>query len=295
MRVLLTGGTGFLGTWLVERLSRSHEIVCLVRPGRKVPAGVAAVEMDLAKGVRRIQLPAQIDCVIHLAQSAHYQEFPTRADDIHAINVAATVALAEYAIAAGAGMFLFTSSGNVHEPYDGRLAEDAPLHPASYYGSTKAAAELMLASFAPYMTCCAARLWFLYGPGQTNRLMPRLIANISEGRPVLLQGRGDGLRLAPTFVDDAAEALVAAIEQRWSGVYNVASPHVASLRTISDCIGRMVGRKPVFKRLPGRAPHPLVPVLAKLEKTYGLERFRMLEEGLHETIASASLRPARRT
>lgn len=286
MRVLLTGGSGFIGTRLAKRLCEAHELYCVVRQtGVPLPSGTIPVAADLAAEFPPDCLPARIDAVLHLAQSPDYRSFPERAGSMFAINTAATAALLEYALAAGASHFVLASTGTIYEPYVGRLAEDASVAPTSYYSATKLAAEALIRGWQGRFPACALRLFFPYGPGQTGRLISELVERIRSGLAVTLDGCGDGLILTPTFVDDIAAVFEAALNAAWNGVFNVAAPHPVGLRQLADQIGHVIGKEPRFARSGASvAPH-IVPELGRLAERFDLQRFRPLPAGLMETVA----------
>jgi UDP-glucose 4-epimerase len=289
VKILLTGASGFIGVRVARRLAAAHQVYCVVRRADAlVPAQANSIVFDLAApGHGRLSdaLPGRIDAVLHLAQSRHYREFPEQAGAIFAVNTAATAALLEYAAEAGAARFVLASTGTVYEPYGGRLAEDAPVAPVSFYSATKLAAEALLQGWRSRLGCCALRLFFPYGPGQTGRLVPQLVERIRSKTAVTLDGGGDGLVLAPTFVDDIAAVFEAALDGEWNGIFNVAAPHPVSLRHLAEEIGRVIGVEPRF--IPsGAAQAPrIVPELGRLSECYDMSRFRPLAVGLAETLA----------
>jgi nucleoside-diphosphate-sugar epimerase len=282
---LLTGASGFIGARLAARLAPAHRLYCVVRQeDSALPPAATPVVADLAAGLHRGGLPRQIDAVVHLAQSRHYRDFPEHADELYAVNTAATAALLEYAAEIGAGRFVLASTGTVYEPYGGRLAEDVALSPTSFYSATKLAAEVLMQAWRSRLSVCALRLFFPFGPGQTARLVPRLVERIRAGRAVTLDGDGDGLMLVPTFVDDVAAVFEAALDGGWNGVFNVAAPRPASLREVALAIGTIIGVEPRFERS-GVAHAPrIVPELCRLAERFDMSRFRPLETGLAATV-----------
>jgi nucleoside-diphosphate-sugar epimerase len=286
VKILLTGASGFIGARLASRLAMAHQVYCVVRRADvAVPPGSLPVVVDLAAGLNRDALPARIDAVLHLAQSHHYRDFPEHAGEIFTVNTAATAALLEYAAVAGASRFVLASTGTVYEPYGGRLAEDEPLAPVSYYSATKLAAEALLQGWRSRIGSCALRLFFPYGPGQTGRLVPQLVERMRSGGAVTLDGGGDGLVLVPTFVDDVAAVFEAALDGEWNGVFNVAAPHPVSLRQLAEEIGWIIGVEPRFTPSGAATAPRIVPELARLAEHYDLSQFRPLAVGLAEAVA----------
>jgi nucleoside-diphosphate-sugar epimerase len=285
VKILLTGATGFIGSRLAARLGPAHRLYCTVRRGdAALPPGAVPVVIDLAGDLRRQGLPNHVDAVLHLAQSRHYTDFPAHAGELYAVNTAATAGLLEYGAEAGARRFVLASTGTVYEPYLGRLAEDMPAAPTSFYSATKLAAEALMQGWRGRIGACALRLFFPYGPGQTGRLIPRLVERIRAQRAVTLDGCCDGLVLVPTFVDDVAAVFEAALADDWDGIFNVAAPRAVSLRELALAIGRVIHVEPRFEHT-GVAQAPrVVPELRRLAERFDLSRFRPLEAGLAEAV-----------
>jgi nucleoside-diphosphate-sugar epimerase len=250
---------------------------------------VRRIETDLAApGFTRL-LPTA-DAVIALAQSGNFRNFPREAGEIFAVNVAAQLALLQWARELGVRRFVYASSGGIYgaraRPFvqeTDLLAVDSPL---GFYLGTKLCAEVIFQNFRQFFdTAVILRPFFVYGPGQrTDMLIPRLIESVRIGRPIQLQGES-GLRLNPIFVEDAAAAFTAALALEGCHVLNVAGPDVLSLREIGEAIGRRVRREPVFERVPG-TPSDYV---ANTEAARTLLRMPQtpFEEGLARTVAGA--------
>src|SRR5689334_13731859 len=78
-RILITGATGFLGTRLVDRLSTDNEVWILSRKPQSVKRQVHWLCQDLAEQHWHVELPKEIDAIIHLAQSSYFRDFPENA------------------------------------------------------------------------------------------------------------------------------------------------------------------------------------------------------------------------
>lgn len=204
MTTLITGTTGFVGSHLLAAIEDAQ-----------------AFPADLTQPLP--ELPAA-ECVIHCAGVM---------DDVsrmRAVNVEGTARLVEAAVA-GVQRFLFLSTGGV--------TGDGP------YAQTKAEAEAIVLRAREKMEVHVLRLFFPYGPGQRpQRLMPRLIANVREGKNVMIEGDG-GPRLSLTFIDDVVEAIVRMRDVAGSHVVDVGAPAVA-LRDVAWKIGDLVQRNVQF-------------------------------------------------
>jgi nucleoside-diphosphate-sugar epimerase len=286
MRVLVTGATGFIGQRVVRRLAQdNHEIYGLVRESARALPHCTPVVWDIGVARRPANLPARLDAVVHAAQSRNYRNFPADALEITSVNVAGTVALLDYAAGIGVGRFCLISSGTVYEPYGGELKEDAALDPPGILGASKLAAETVARPYGALFPLAILRLFFPYGPGQQDRLVPDLIGRLRGGRPIQIAPDGEGLRLVPTFVDDIAEVIVSALTESWRGTLNVSAPTAVSIRRLAETIAGMLGARPHFEMVEQHSPN-VVPHLDRLGARFDLGRFTSLEYGLRQTIAA---------
>lgn len=278
MRILITGATGFVGRHLAHALS-GHEIHAVVRPGSEI-GDIATVPWDMVEPMPP-NLPDRVDCVVILTQSSRYRDFPDGSADMVSVNVSATMQMADYARKAGAGALIFASTGSVYEPFDGTLTEDCAGKPDVFYATTKLAAEIMLRPYRQFFDVAIMRLFYVYGPGQTDRLIPNLIEKVAMGMPIVMAEEGPVI--TPTYIDDTVRVFKSAIEEKWAGIFNVAHPQAYSLRDIVTMIGRLLDRPANVVSEEGTPP-VIQPDLRRLSGHVSLEDFSSLESGLSKTI-----------
>lgn len=252
-RVLIAGGSGLLGSHLLALLGPEVELHLIGRRANSVASNAKFHTLDLGTDVAADDLPRSIDAVIYLAQSDHFRDFPGRADDVFAVNVAAPMRLLDYARRTGARQFIYASSGAVYRPSAQPLGEQAAVGShgeLGYYAATKLAAELLAQSYAGVLDVVLLRFFFVYGARQkAQMLIPRLIDSVRNGTPVRLQGE-DGIRINPIVASEAAQAVVAALALSGSHTINVAGPEALSIRQLCDEIGRRAGRDPLYTVTP---------------------------------------------
>ena len=291
MRVLVTGAKGFIGRHLVDSLNLAHDVIAVCRPsGSRLP-GVSWVGADLGAPGFENNLPADVDAVVHLAQSGRYREFPAGAPDMFAVNVASTFRLLQFAATANIERFVLVSSGAVYEPFDGILEEGQRIAPHSMYAASKAAAELLTEPYRGRMDVVSLRVFFPYGCGQTQRLVPGLVERIRQRRPVVLEGEsGEGTILTLIHVDDVVGVITRAIEQAWTCAVNVASAEVVSIRNLALTLGDLMGREVEFERHPNREPGDIQPSLDRLRDRVRISDFKPLEVGLADLVEQENWR-----
>lgn len=244
---LVTGGTGFIGSHLLARLSREAAPVrCLVRPKRgraAMPDFVETVEGDLASGEGLDRALDGVDAVIHLAGVTK----ALRAADYYQGNAEATRKLAE--AARGRSLrFVHVSSLAAIGPSEGAtpIAEDAPPRPLTNYGKSKLEAERIVRAILPGTVI--VRPPVVYGPRDTDVF--QLLKSIANGLVVEIAG-GDRW-FSAIYADDLAEGLLAAV--RTPGVegrdYFLTHPKPASWGELAEAAASVMGRKPRVVRVP---------------------------------------------
>jgi UDP-glucose 4-epimerase len=287
MRVLVTGAAGFIGRNLLTQFAADGDASTITAVTRRVPppaAGVRWVHADLGRPGWTTCLPdAPFDVIVHLAQSEHYRDFPRRAPEIVQLNVQATVELAEWASRHGVERFLFASSGSVYGSSDRVHREDDHCQPGTMYAASKLAAEVLLKPFAAHMDILALRLFGVYGPGQTNAILPTVIGRFETGEAITLAGNA-GVRFNPIFVDDCAILVHRLATQRVEGfqALNVCGSEVVDLRTVVQILEHGAGRR-ANVRVTDEAPILLVGCTDKLHRTCDYRAAVSFTDGLMRT------------
>lgn len=290
MRILVTGGTGFVGRHLVPALAAAHEVTCIVRDASDagLPTTVQLLETDLTDPGFGDSLPQEVEVVVHLAQA--YASFPDRATDLFLVNAVSTHWLAEWARRSGVRRFVLASSGSIYRPAAEPLTEGAPTLPAGYHPATKLVSELILEHYRPYFAVAVLRLFAPYGQGQTNRMIPRMFEAIRAGAPITLS-RGGEPRINPIHVDDLVPIMVRSVEDTGSYTVNVGGDEPVSIRQLADMIGREVGREPVFVERDGEVSGDLVADTTLMRQIFGPRQMTSLARGLHSMVGDDVVPP----
>lgn len=286
MRVLVTGATGFVGSHLVPFLGRDHEVIALVHRPAPAPQGAAkTIVADLASPSVGTRLPRDIDVIVHLAQA--YRTFPDHAAEILAVNTVGTQHLADLARTTGVRRFVFASSGSIYPTSPTPHRESDPVRPLGFHPATKLMAEQVLEYYADPLEVLSLRLFVPYGPGQVDRMIPRMIASVRGGGVVTLSHGGEP-RVNPIYIDDLVEILGQAVVGSSEGVVNIAGPSVVSIRDLAEAIGTALGTPPRFEERNEPRRGDLVADTARMHTTFRVGRLIEPAEGIARTVAAGS-------
>lgn len=214
MKVLVTGGGGFLGSAICRQLaSRGDAVIAYQRsaaPGLE-KLGVDVVCGDINDAVKLSAALSGVDAVIHTAAKAGLS---VNYDDFYAANVTGTKTVLDACRKNGIQRLVFTSSPSVvHEEGDIEGGDESLPYPASYsspYPQTKAESERMvMAANGPGLHTVALRPHLIWGPGD-NHLLPNLLERARHGK---LKLPGPDKLIDSVFVDNAARAHLLALDK----------------------------------------------------------------------------------
>ena len=214
MRVLLTGGSGFLGSFTAEQLAAGgHVVRALVRPrsDKRVLEKLPAVELAPGAIEDRASLMAAVagvDAIVHVAGIVKAR----RPEDFFQVNAQGTRNLLEAALANGVGRFVYVSSLSAVGPsLDGSpVRDDAEPRPVTQYGRSKLEAERAVLAAKDRLHVTVLRPPLIYGPRDRETLA--FFTSIRNG---VLPMTGDGRNtLSVIYVKDCAAAIVRALEAK---------------------------------------------------------------------------------
>jgi nucleoside-diphosphate-sugar epimerase len=250
--ILVTGGTGFIGTHLLEKLVANHETVrALVRRTRlprTLPAGVETLYGDLESGTGIAEALRGVDAVIHLAGVTK----ALRTEDYYSGNVRATEQLVHATAGQGIRLVHVSSLAAIGPSTAGvLLAEDAAPQPLTHYGKSKLAAERLVRDLAP--DAVIVRPPVVYGPRDTDVF--QLLKSISKG--LVLEIAGGERWFSAIYVHDLVEGLLAAVRTpRASGrTYFLAHAKPVSWRQLGASAARIMARTPRVLTVPFAMAH----------------------------------------
>jgi nucleoside-diphosphate-sugar epimerase len=271
MKILVTGGTGFIGSRLaLDARARGHEIVVTgqlnsdaerARFNELAQAGIGIEQGPLqdADYARRIAAGCQV--VIHLAAAQHEANVPD--EYFFDVNVNGTRTLIEASKRAGVERFVYGSTIGVYgESGDQILDESTPPRPLNVYGRSKLAAEEVVKSYGNQLPTSIVRISETYGPGDFRLL--KLFRALDRGRFIIL-GSGQNRRQAIHVRDLVQGLLLAATHPAALGeTFVLAGQETMTTREMVEHVARALGRTAPRWHVP---VWPFLAVAVVMEKT----------------------------
>ena len=262
MKVLVTGGAGFIGSHLVDRLvaeGYSVRVVDNLSSGRlenlKKHLESNTIELiigDLKDPQTAFKAVEGIDVMFHFAANPEVRVSTTNPEIHFNENVLATFRLLEAMRKKGVKELVFASSSSVYgEPEVIPVGEDAPIKPVSVYGASKAACENLIHAYSKLYGIKAIVLRYanVVGPRLRHGVIWDLIIKLRRN-PSELEILGDGKQVRSyIYVDDAVEATLLAWRKTTSyfEVYNVASEDWIMVDEVADEVIKTMGLNNIKK------------------------------------------------
>ncbi len=248
MKILITGGTGFIGSRLALRcLAEGHAVRVLGQVNTDAEAAnheqirEAGAEISLGSvtDAKRVAAACEgVDTVFHLAATQHEMNVPDRR--FHEVNVDGTRTVLEASAQRGVGRFVHGSTIGVYGRPNGTLSEESPCSPDNIYGVTKLAGEQLVLSYESRLPVVVIRIPEVYGPG--DRRLLKLFRSIDK-KLFFMIGKGTNLHHV-IYIDDLIDGLLAAARAGnvvgevilLAGNEPVSTKHMVS--TIAEALGR---------------------------------------------------------
>lgn len=313
MKILVTGGAGFIGSHIVKvLLEKGHEVVVydLTKPsaislqqsaasekaesGQLIVDSLTVIEGDVRDSKLLVKSLAGVDAVIHMASFISVEESVKDPLKYMENNVLGTVSLLTAMREAGVKKIVFSSSATVYgEPKSLPVLEDAPLSAANPYAASKIAMEAIGESFARTDGFDVAILRYFnpFGPSERHNpethAIPNFIKAGLEKRPIPLFWKGEQTRDF-IYVEDLAQAHIKVLEipNTKYEIFNVGSEKGTKIIDVVNVLSDILGYEVEVEDLGERAGDVMANYAssAKLKEATGWEAKVSLKEGLKKTV-----------
>ncbi len=288
MRILITGGAGFIGNNLGTYLSGKGHDITLYDKEQASLASCAAVQGDILDQAALEQALQGHDAVVHLAAMVSATESVAHPEKAEEINVQGSTTVLAAAQAAGVSRAVLASSAAVYgESPATPTSEVEAAQPVSPYGDSKARMEDVAAASA-VSTCCL-RIFNVYGPGQKAdsqyaAAIPAFITRALNNEPLTIYGDGEQTRDF-VYVTDLCRAIELALT-KGDGVINIASGNAITISRLAETVIRLADSSSKVVHEPARAGDPRTSLadVTKAKEALGFEASTSMEDGLKETI-----------
>ncbi len=306
MRVVVTGGAGFIGHHIVAKLvGRGHEVAVIDNLSRPSPGGLAILKqlnvdllkVDITDYAAMLEALNRLrpDAVVHSAALIDVAESVEKPHTYMHVNAEGTAAVTRAAISAGVEKVIYLSSAAVYGvPKYLPINEEHPTKPISPYGASKLAGELVLESFMESLgkpKYVILRLFNVYGPGQNpsspySGVITKFIHAVTSGKEIVIYGDGEQSRDF-IHVEDVVEAVIKALTATEACVtLNIGTGMRTTINELAKLVMSVAGREVPVRHAPprkGDIRHSVASV-ERARKVLGWEPRIGLVEGLRTLL-----------
>lgn len=301
MRILVTGGAGFIGSHLCDRLIEAgHEVICLdnfyTGHKRNIQHLLSNPHFELMRHDIITPVMVEVDQIYHLACPASPVHYQANAIKTIKTNFMGTLNMLELAKEKGARLLLASTSEVYGDPETHPQAEDYwgnvnPIGIRSCYDEGKRIAETLSFDYHRQhgVSIRVARIFNTHGTRMLEndgRVVSNFIVQALKGIPLTVYGDGSQTR-SFCYVSDLVEGLIRLMNGEYIGPVNLGNPGEYSILQLASTIQRMVNPdlELEFKPLPQDDPRRRQPDISKAKYWLNWEPKVQLEEGLSQTIA----------
>ncbi|MFH1010097.1 MAG: UDP-glucuronic acid decarboxylase family protein [bacterium] len=301
MRIVLTGGAGFLGSHLADRLlAENHEVIVIDNLSTGHVSNIAHIKEPRFEFIHYdvtnyLYIDGPVDFVLHFASPASpadYMQMPIQTLKVGSLGTHKALGLAK---AKGAGFLLASTSEVYGDPLVNPQPEDYwgnvnPVGPRGVYDEAKRFSEALAMAYHRYhgVDTRIARIFNTFGPrmrSDDGRLVPTLINQALRGEPLTVFG--DGLQTRSLcYISDQVEGLYRLILSKEIEPVNIGNSDEMTVNEIAEMIRDIVGTDTpiVHQSLPEDDPKVRRPDVTKAREVLGWEPKISIEEGLKKTV-----------
>ena len=280
MKILVTGGAGFIGRYIVDFLQNHHEVTIYDDFSNSskeeikflIEKGVSIVNADILDYQKLQNSCIGFDMIIHLAAKSDVSESIMQPEVTKEVNITGTENILKCCIENKIKKIIFASSAAVYDDSITPVNENAKTNPLSPYGKSKLVAEKMIRKYSNDFDIEAVilRMFNVYGKGQNIQyagVISKFISNISENKSIEINGDGEQTRDFVSIFDvvNAFDCAIKNVQGKRGDVYNIGSGISVSINELAKMI------------------------LAKANKTFEVKYKKQKENEIKYSIADVTL------
>ena len=259
LKILITGGAGFVGKYLVEHFAKNHTVLVyddLSNGTQKdsdyvVTKGAMFCKGDILNFEELCKFSRDTDVVIHLAAKSDVSESVIHPEITNKVNVSGTQNVLQCCVQNKIKKIIFASSAAIYgDCKDNPIAESSYSHPLSPYGQSKLDGEKIIQDTCKQnnINYVILRMFNVYGNGQNVQyagVITKFLQNILQKKPIVIHGDGKQTR---DFVSvyDVVDAFSCAIHANKNGIYNIASGRSLSINELADIVCKKFGEQEII-------------------------------------------------
>jgi len=262
LKILVTGGAGFIGRYLVDFLLPQNEVTIyddLTNSSKKdieslIEKGAKFVNEDILDYQKLQKSCVGFNLLIHLAAKSDVADSMIHPEITNEVNVTGTENIMKCCIENKIKKIIFASSAAVYADSKMPVTENIKINPLSPYGKSKLAAEQKIKKISVEfgVHAISLRMFNVYGKGQNYQyagVISKFIKNISKDRPIVINGDGEQTRDFVSIFDviKAFECAIKNIEGKKGDVYNIGTGNSISINELAKFILRISDKKTEIK------------------------------------------------
>lgn len=301
-RALVTGGAGFVGSHLCERLlSEGYRVICMDNLSTGSPENVAHLREDPAfeyvdhDVTAYISVSGELDEIYHFASPASPADFERIPIPILKVGALGTYNALGLALAKGARFMLASTSevyGDplVHPQHEGYLGNVNPVGIRGVYDEAKRYAEAITMAYHRHhgVDTRIVRIFNTHGPKMRpddGRMIPNFVSQALSGKPLTVYGDGSQTR-SVQYVDDLVEGVLRLIRSDEARPVNIGNPVEHTVLEVAEMVMELSGRGGplVHESLPTDDPKQRCPDIARAREALGWEPRVSVRDGLARTV-----------
>ena len=291
MKILVTGGAGFIGKNMVKTLKEKHEVVVFDQ----------SEGCDVLDREQLLEATRGCDAVFHLAAFLgvrNTEENPLKTLDVNIIGVRNVL---DACVKNDVKRVVFSSSSEVYgNPEKTPVAESDRLAPVSVYGYTKIIGENYVKAYAAEygLKYAIVRYFSVYGPGQrTDFVLPKMVHRAVRGEPLEIYGSGEQVR-AFTHVKDIVNGTILAFEKGSNDVFNIGNPgEPVTMNQLAARVLKITGSSSQVRHVPfeksdrseAREIFKRIPDIIKARRMLGYVPVKSLDDGISDVMRNENL------